>query len=73
MIYVIDAFSKHAWVVPLKDKKRPCNAFQKLLDESNHCVVDESNRCIAKSETRKSNKLGVDKGSEFSNTSMKSW
>ena len=65
MIYVIDAFSKHAWVVPLKDEKRPCNAFQKLLDESN--------RCIAKSETRKSNKLGVDKGSEFSNTSMKSW
>ena len=33
------------------------NAFQKLLDESN----------------RKSNKIRVDKGSEFYNRSMKSW
>ena len=33
---VIDIFSKHAWAVPLKDKKGVTitNAFQKFLDES---------------------------------------
>ena len=48
---VIDIFSKYAWVVPLKDKKgiSIVNAFQKILKESKH----------------KSNKLWVDKGSEF--------
>ena len=45
--------------IPLKDKKgiTITNAFQKILDESN----------------RKLNKILVDKGSEFYNTSMKSW
>ena len=35
--YVIDIFSKYAWIVPLKDKKgiSIVNAFQKLLKESN--------------------------------------
>ena len=34
LLCVIDIFSKHAWVVPLKDKKRYkyFNAFQKILD-----------------------------------------
>ena len=50
---VIDIFSKYAWVVPLKDKKSVniVNAFQSILKDSN----------------RKSNKIWVDKGSEFYN------
>ena len=58
-MYVIDIFSKYAWVVPLKDKKDVIivNAFQKILDDSK----------------RKSNKIWVDKGMEFYNRSMKSW
>ena len=49
LLYVIDIFSKYAWVVPLKDKKgiSIVNAFQKKLDKSG----------------RKPNKLWVDKGS----------
>ena len=56
---VIDIFSKYAWVVPLKDKKgiTIINAFQKILKESN----------------RKPNKIWVDKGSEFYNSSVKKW
>ena len=56
---VIDIFSKYAWVVPLKDKKgiTITNAFQKILDGSN----------------RKPNKIWVDKGSEFYNSSFKKW
>ena len=51
LLCVIDIFSKHAWVIPLKDKKgiTITNAFQKILKESN----------------RKPNKIWVDKGSEF--------
>ena len=51
LLYVIDIFSKYAWVVPLKDKKRVSivDAFQKILDDSN----------------RKPNKIWVDKGSYF--------
>ena len=57
LLCVIDIFSKYAWVVPLKDKKRLSivNAFQKILDDSN----------------RKPNKIWVDKGSEFYNNSFK--
>ena len=57
--YVIDIFSKYAWVVPLKDKKgiSIVNAFQKILKESN----------------RKPNKIWVDKGNEFYNNSFKKW
>ena len=56
---VIDVFRKYDWVVPLKDKKgiTITNAFQKNLKESN----------------RKPNKIWVDKGSEFYNSSFKKW
>ena len=56
---VIDIFCKYALVVPLKDKKgiTITNAFQKILKESN----------------RKPNKIWVDKGSEFYNSSFKKW
>ena len=59
LLYVIDIYSKYAWVVPLKDKNGYIitNAFQKLLNESGH----------------KPSKIGVEKGSEFYNRSMKSW
>ena len=55
---VIDNFSKHAWVIPLKDKKgiSRVNAFQKILNNS----------------IRKPNKTWLDKGSEFYGRSMKS-
>ena len=57
LLCVIDIFSKYAWVVPLKDKKGVSivDAFQKILDDSN----------------RKPNKIWVDKGSEFYNSSFK--
>ena len=57
LLYVIDIFSKYAWVIPLKDKRgiTITNAFQKVLHESN----------------QKPNKIWVDKGSEFHNRSMK--
>ena len=37
LLYVIDIFSKHAWVIPLKDKKAISivNAFQIILKKSN--------------------------------------
>ena len=59
LLCVIDICSKYAWVVPLKDKKGVSivNAFQSILNKSN----------------RKSNKIWVDKGSEFYNISMKLW
>ena len=59
LLCVIDIFSKYAWVIPLKDKKgvSTVNAFQIILKESN----------------RKPNKIWVDKGSEFYNTSFEKW
>ena len=59
LLCVIDIYSKYTWVVPLKDKKSVTivNEFQKILDDSK----------------RKPNKIWVDKGSEFYNSSMKSW
>ena len=59
LLYVIDIYSKYAWVIPLKDKKRITitDAFQKILEES---------KC-------KQKKIWVDKGSEFYNRSMKSF
>ena len=49
----IDVHSKHAWVIPLKDKKgnKITNAFQNILDEPNP----------------KPNNIWVDKCSEFYN------
>ena len=51
LLWVIDIFSKYAWVVPLKDKKGVSivDAFQKILDDSN----------------KKPSKISVNKGSEF--------
>ena len=59
LLCVIDIFSKYAWVIPLKDKKgiSILNAFQIILKKSN----------------RKANKIWVDKGSEFYNSSFKKW
>ena len=53
LLRVCDIFRKHAWVIPLKDKKglTIVNAFQKVLDKSE----------------RKPNKIWVDKESEFYN------
>ena len=57
---VIDIFNKYAWVVPLKDKERISivKAFQSILKQSN---------------SRKPNKIWVDKGSEFYNAYFKKW
>ena len=51
LLWVIDIFSKYAWVVSLKDKKgiTITNAFQKILKESN----------------RKPNKIWIEKGVNF--------
>ena len=59
LLCVVDIFSKYDWIVPLKDKKGVSivNAFQKILDDL----------------TRKPNKIWVDKGSEFYNSSFKKW
>ena len=58
LLYVIDIYSKNAWVIPLKDQKgiTITNAFQKILKESNS----------------KPNTACFDKGSKFYNRSMKS-
>ena len=57
LLCVVDIFSKYAWVIPLKDKKgiSIVNGFQKIINDSK----------------RKSNKIWVDKGSEFYNNSFK--
>ena len=59
LLCVIDLFSKYAFVVLLKDKKgiSIVNAFQSILSKSK----------------RKPNKIWVDKGYEFYNTSFKKW
>ena len=57
LLCVIDIYSKYAWVIPLKDKKRITitNPSQKILHGSK----------------RKPNKIWADKGSEFNNRSVK--
>ena len=59
LLCVIDIYSKHAWVIPLKDKKGVSivNAFRSILKKSN----------------RKPNKIWVDKGSELYNSHVKKW
>ena len=53
ILCALDLFSKYAFVVPLKDKKRTSitNAFNKIIKQSN----------------RKPNKIWVDQGGEFYN------
>ena len=59
LLCAIDIFSEYTWVDPLKDKKGTSivNAFQKVLKESD----------------RRSNKIWVDKRSQFYNNSFKKW
>ena len=59
LLWVLDVYSKYAWVIPLENKIgiTITNAFQKNLDESN----------------RKPNKIWLDKVSEFYNRSVKSF
>ena len=56
LLCAIDIFSKHAWVIPLKDKKGVSivNTFQKII-----------------AKVRKPNKIWVNQGSEFYNNSFK--
>ena len=57
LLGVIDIVSKYSWVVPLQDKKGVSivDVFSKILDDLNG----------------KPNKIWVDKGSEFYNSSLK--
>ena len=59
LLCIIDIFSKYTWVIYLRDKKGVTivNEFQGILNNLK----------------RKSNKIWIDKGSEFYNRSMKSW
>ena len=59
LLCAIDIFSKFAWVILLKDEKgiSIVNTFQMILKESK----------------RKPNKIWIDKGSEFYNSSFKKW
>ena len=59
LLCFIDIFSKHVWVVPLKDLKvvSIVAAFQ----------------CILKQSNRKPNKIWVDKCTKFYNASFKKW
>ena len=60
LLCIIDIFCKYAWVVPLKDKKdiSIVKAFQSILKQSNK---------------KKTNKIWLDKGSEFYNAYFKKW
>ena len=57
LLYVIDLFSRYAWVIPLKNKKGESivEGFKNVLDDSD----------------RKPNKIWVDHGSEFYNNKFK--
>ena len=59
LLCVIDVFTKHAWVKPLKDKKGKTvlNVFIEIVNESN----------------RKPNKLWIDQRKEFYNKLMQEW
>ena len=59
LLCAIDLFSKYAWVVPLKDKKR--------------VTIINPFKIILKRTKRKTNKIWVDQGSEFYNSSFKKW
>ena len=59
LLCVIDAFTKYAWVKPLKDKKSK-TVLNDLIE-----IVNESNR--------KPNKLWVDQGRQFYKKLMQEW
>ena len=67
LLCVIDIFSKYAWVVPLKDNKgiSIVKAFQSILKQSNRRAKGTSAQHV------KPNKIWVDKGSKFYDTSSK--
>ena len=58
LLCTIDLFSKHAWFVPVKDKRGAsiANGFQKIISKG-----------------RKPNKIWVDQGSKFYNSSFKNF
>ena len=59
LLYVIDLYSKYAFVIPLKDKKgiSILNALDKIIKQYN----------------RKPNKIWVDQGEEFYNNAFEKW
>ena len=59
LLCAIDIFSKYVWIVPLKDK--------------NGVIIVNAFECILDSSKRKPNKLWVDQGSEFYNSTFKKW
>ena len=59
LLFVIEIYSKYAWVIPLKDKKS--------------ITITNASQKISKESSRIPNKLCADKGSEFYNRSIKSW
>ena len=75
LLWIIDVFSKYAWVVPLKDKKSASivNAFQKILNDSASSEAKSKGRRQSQSKRRKPNKISVDKGNEFYNNSFRQW
>ena len=64
ILTVIDIFTKHAWAIPLKNKSgiSVTNGFKSILSEGPQ----------GGSEFRKPEKLWVDRGNEFYNTTFKS-
>ena len=64
LLCAIDMFSKYAWIIAIKDKKRTCivNAFKNIISEKSE--AESKGR-------RKPNKIWVDEGSEFFNKYFK--
>ena len=64
-LFVIDLFSRYAWVIPLKNKKGESivEGFKKILDDSGN----------SKHSNKNPNKIWVDHGSEFYNNKCKSF
>ena len=70
LLCVIDSFSEYAWVVPLKYKKGVSivTAFESILKQSNRRRAKGTS-----AQHVKPNKIWVDEGSEFYNSSFKKW
>ena len=63
LLCVIDTFSKHSWVIPLKDKK-----VITIINASQNIFISSK-----KKTKKKPYKICVNKGSKFYQRSMKSW